>query len=348
MLSDLQKQEQPSPPITLSPEEQALADHIAGQLGERKPGPRAQIERLIHYGGADVVLACLQETLAIEAQGGIQTADGARRRTTGGVFFHLMRGRVSDDIRYLVFTAYPGEWRRWQRKQKAGKKAKQAAPAKTNLPPFEPFDWSQRVERFQPLLAQPGVVTSVKIMLTGRPDAISIHSHTVLVAMDHIIKPPTLPKGVPPPPSTPTRYTVYLALKHWDKVKDTLEQNLDDALIIEGVTAFDPELNGMAIFATNVTSKLLEAAKRQAKASPSAAPPLPPQPKPLPEIPPHLPPEAAQQLHDLYIAAEKYREKLAALEAKPEHRRTGYDMTHKLLQNTEGQIEALLNRYPPG
>src|SRR5882724_10660483 len=35
------------------------------------------------------------EALTVEANGGMRTQDGSRRRTKGGVFFYLVRGRVS-------------------------------------------------------------------------------------------------------------------------------------------------------------------------------------------------------------------------------------------------------------
>jgi hypothetical protein len=37
----------------------------------------------------------------------------------------------------------------------------------------------------------------------------------------------------------------------------------EDALIIEGWAAYDPDLEGIAVFATNITTKLLQAVKRQ-------------------------------------------------------------------------------------
>jgi hypothetical protein len=115
---------------------------------------------------------------------------------------------------------------------------------------------------------------------------------------------------------------------------------------VEGVTAYDPEMGAMAVFATNVTTRLLQAAQRQAEAALPDTKPAAPRKKPaMPEIPADLPPEAAQHLHNLYVAAEMYREKLAALEARPEHQRAGYEMTRRLLHNTEAQIAGLLQRY---
>jgi hypothetical protein len=75
-------------------------------------------------------------------------------------------------------------------------------------------------------------------------------------------KTPPLPKGMPKPPETPTLYVVYIAHKQWRKVAEAI-QKPEDVLIIEGFPTYDPELKGLAVFATNVTTKLLQAAKRQ-------------------------------------------------------------------------------------
>ena len=45
------------------------------------------------------------------------------------------------------------------------------------------------------------------------------------------------------------------------------------------------------------------------------------------------------------MAASQFREKIAALEAKPEDKRFGLDMTQKLLANTEQKIAALMQKY---
>ncbi len=69
---------------------------------------------------------------------------------------------------------------------------------------------------------------------------------------------------MPTPPPTPTAYTVYIAPKQWHKVADAL-RNPDDILIIEGFPAYDPALEAIAVYATNVTTKLLQQAHRAAQ-----------------------------------------------------------------------------------
>src|SRR5919206_278489 len=72
-----------------------LVQTIAQQLGETQPGPLNQIRRVVQRLGPEAALSFLQETQQIEAQGGMQLPDGSRRRTPGGVFFTLIKDRVS-------------------------------------------------------------------------------------------------------------------------------------------------------------------------------------------------------------------------------------------------------------
>ncbi len=80
-----------------------LAATIAEQLGESQGGPIGQIRRLVECLGADVALALLEETKQVEASGGMMLPDGSRRRTPGGVYFHLIKGRISGEDRAFIF-----------------------------------------------------------------------------------------------------------------------------------------------------------------------------------------------------------------------------------------------------
>jgi hypothetical protein len=105
----------------------------------------------------------------------------------------------------------------------------------------------------------------VKITLVGRPGKIVQQGDSVMIGMQST-KAPVLPKGVPTPPSTPTNYVVFIARKQWAKVGDAI-QNPDDALIVEGFPVIDPQAKSIAVFAQNVTTKMLQAAKRQVQNS---------------------------------------------------------------------------------
>jgi len=203
---------------------------VARQIAERLGEPNLElIERIVGRIGAEQTWALLAETLRIEAAGGLLTADGTRRRTPGGVFFHLTRGRIPNRDR----------WKLWP----------QDRPAR---PPR--LHWDERGQFMQEALAGRGVIMSARLKLVGRPGKVVQAGRCVLIVMQGGEKPPALPKGLPKPPSEPTTYTVYIASKQWRRVEKVLEdpQNL---LVVEGYPAYDARLPGLALFALRVMIK---------------------------------------------------------------------------------------------
>ena len=95
----------PDPTPAPDPAALRLVDKIAEQLGETEEEPRATILRAVTRLGADAALALLGEAQAVEASGGLWLGDGSRRRTPGGVFFHLLRQRTEKPDRLAIF--YP-------------------------------------------------------------------------------------------------------------------------------------------------------------------------------------------------------------------------------------------------
>jgi len=193
----------------------------------------------------------------------------------------------------------------------------------------------------------------VKITLIGRPGKIETRKDVVITTMSHSSGAPTFPRGVPHPPETPTIYTVYIGAKQWKQVESALKENPDDLLIVEGMCAFDPELQAVAVYTTKAMTKESEAKKRRevngkqdaapAKAPRAQAVTLPPAP-PL-DIPESVPEKVAQKLRELHAAAELYRQKIATIETKPAGQQFGLEMTQKLLKNVEEEISALQAQY---
>ena len=219
---------------------------IAGQLGETQRGPINQIRRTVQQLGPDAALAILQETQQIEAQGGLMLPDGSRRRTPGGVFFHLVRERTTPEDRAVIF---PG----WSKRPKS-----QAAGTTTTAPAAQP---AAPVVPPEPLPNLSGEVRTVKITLIGRPGPVTSSPTGHITTTLQSTRVPSLPKGVPAPPTTPTQYTVYIAAKQWAKVGAAL-RNPEDVLIVEGFPAADPAHAGITVYATNVTTKVLQQAQR--------------------------------------------------------------------------------------
>jgi hypothetical protein len=58
---------------------------------------------IVQHVGAEAALGFLQETLAVEAGGGMMLPDDSRRRTPGGVYLYLAKGRVSRDVRAIIW-----------------------------------------------------------------------------------------------------------------------------------------------------------------------------------------------------------------------------------------------------
>jgi hypothetical protein len=66
---------------------------------------------------------------------------------------------------------------------------------------------------------------------------------------------------------------VCIARKQWAKVAGAI-QDPGDKLIVEGYPAFEKRLGAVAVFATNVTTKNLQAAKREAQQTAALRPQL--------------------------------------------------------------------------
>ncbi|MDQ5853297.1 MAG: phosphorylated adapter RNA export RNA-binding domain-containing protein, partial [Chloroflexota bacterium] len=208
--------------MTPTPDPRAIAATIAQELGETQPVPLAQIRRIVQRLGPEAALAVLEETKQIEAQGGLLLPDGSRRRTPGGVFFFLVRQRVTPEDRAVIF---PG-WSKRPTSQTGTPHAPAAQPEAPVVPP-------------ENLPHLTGELRTVKITLIGRPGPIISNPIGTVTTTMHTRNVPALPRGVPAPPTTPTPFTVYIAPKQWAKVAAALS-NPEDVLIIEGFPAADP------------------------------------------------------------------------------------------------------------
>jgi len=228
-------------------------------LGETMPPPIRIITRAVDRLGPERARAVLGQALTVEAQGGLTLPDG-RRRTLGGVFFYLVR--TSDAIsREDKDDIFPRQGGRPKRAAGSGTPAvpAPAAPA--------PVAWTDAT--FRALARQrqqdPGRATTVKIAVIGRPGASVEQGQAVALALTSE-KVPDLPKGLPEPPAG-TRYTVVVVRKQWTKMAEALTADPADAAISEGYAALDPRVEGIAVYATSITTKRLQAAKRATTAA---------------------------------------------------------------------------------
>lgn len=293
-----------------------VADEIADALGEKQYGPRKLVRAIVERCGARFSQQVLSDTEEVMAAGGMLTQEGDRLRTKGGVFFYLARGRMADETRNAIFPPRTG-------------RGKQPNADTSKLPELV---WAERAALFKPLLDESGKVDTVKITLIGRPGKLEIRKDVVVTTLTHTGGTPSLPKGVPPLPQTPTVYTVYIGARQWRKVEEALNRDPDDALIVDGICAFDPDLQTISVHATHVTTRATETTRKEAESgSDTAASTTGKAASSGPNT----------KLDDLRAAAELYRQKIATLQAKPAGERFGLEMTQKLLKNVEDEIASL-------
>jgi len=205
----------------LPPEEaQVLAQEVAEKLQEPKVDLLASV---ICHLGKEATQTILERTLQIEAEGGMPTMDGSRRRTPGGVFFYLAKGVLPSKVRFSIFPQWP--------------------------PPPPPMKWSERLEPVSEALKEPGEARGVKISVIGRPGKI-VERGAVVVTTMKCEQAPGLPRGLPKPP-LPTTYVIFMAKKQWDKVAPQLQEPGSE-LIAEGFPGMDERLKTVVVFATKL------------------------------------------------------------------------------------------------
>lgn len=238
------------------------AQMIAQRLGEREQAAQEQLQRIVWALGRTQSCQLLEQTLQIEENGGMMLQDSSRRRTPGGVFFHLA---------YTIGQAKEGRVLQrpvYKKPKKEKKKAPQVESKKQFQSPLPKpaaqlvplFAWNERIPAVKEALQEKGQAT-VKITVIGRPGKILDKGSCIVTVMEST-KMPTLPKGLPTPTSVATTYAVYIASKQWKKVEEAIKDP-EDVLIIEGFPKTDPEVSAIAVFATNVTTKKLQMAKKQ-------------------------------------------------------------------------------------
>lgn len=230
-----------------------IAQAIAQALGETERKATNQIVHLIQLLGPEQAQALLTETQQIEASGGEMLPDGSRRRTPGGVFFQLARKRLTQEQRRQVLRSL--------KRQRAARPKGTDSPQSTQ--PATHITWVERGSLIIEARTAQGALKTVKVTLIGRPAKTVERNDFTLLLMKHAGPLPSLPKGIPVPSKVPeTSYVVYIGAKQWKNVKEAL-QNPDDALIVEGAQFYDQQYEAIAVFATNITTKLLQHAKRQ-------------------------------------------------------------------------------------
>jgi hypothetical protein len=118
-----------------------IATTIAGRLGETDVHPRRTIARIVTALGQETALALLDQTMQLDAQGGMHFGDGSRRRTTGGIFLKLIKEHLDQTGQQpLLRTLFPP----WHARRSAGAKAAPGPGGTAEAPAPSPASWAER------------------------------------------------------------------------------------------------------------------------------------------------------------------------------------------------------------
>jgi hypothetical protein len=235
---------------TREPTPTETAQGIAASLQEFEQDAYKQILHIVWALGRTQARALLQKTLDIEANGGMLVADGSRRRSVGGIFFHLA---------YTEGTPKPGKTlnRPVYKGTKTAKASSTTSSTQENTLTEKPFDRTAIIES----LKQEKGTANVKIVVTGRPGKIQEYPGFVVTTMEST-KMPAFPKGVPTPTNIRTTYSVYIGRKQWNKVSEAIKDP-SDILVIEGTPSLDKDTGTIAVHATNVSTRNLQIAQKE-------------------------------------------------------------------------------------
>jgi len=225
-------------PTASVPSIRALTAEIADRFNETN---LALIRKVVAELGPEGTLALVAEAVAIEAAGGMLTNDQSRRRTPGGVFFHLARGRMTPEARWRLFPRVPSR--------------KPTKLATTDA--IVAFDLAEALSA----LEETGEATTVKITLVGRPGR-PIERGDVFIAQMDSGKVPTIPRGLPMP-SHPTSYALLIARRQWAKIAPALASDPTDKMIAEGWPELDPKSGKVLVYVTKVSTAGLDRAERE-------------------------------------------------------------------------------------
>lgn len=205
---------------------------IAAQLQESDAQALQQIQRAIEHCGLDFVQAVLVKTLDIEAEGGHLLSDGSRRRTPGGVFFRLLREQSSpDDWRHIRGVTAPPAFLR-----------------------SRPLEWAERVDSAQAALTEPGIATSARITVAGRPREVKARDGFEIATIDGGDTLPALPRGLPGVEHVATLYKVCIGEQAWRRVERALD-NPDGLLIADGYAVPNRKAASVTVLARFATAK---------------------------------------------------------------------------------------------
>jgi PHAX RNA-binding domain len=234
----------------LAPMAALTVDALAQTLQEPNRPLLALILRRL---GPARTLDFLTQTLHCEAQGGLLTTNGARRRTPGGTFLYLVRTALLPGVERNPFP--------WQR-------ALRPPPP----PPPVPAVWADLTPVWQALALLPTGKASMKTTLIGLPTTVEYQGDCVLFCLEGT-PPPALPKALPPVTATaPLVWQVVVGRQQWARVEPSLRRSKDDRLILEGYPTLQ---DGRLVLLVQQCQSVAGQRARQQQQQQAARPPKP-------------------------------------------------------------------------
>ncbi len=219
------------------------------------------LQKLADAVGMEEMERLFARTLEIEAEGGMLTSDGKRRRTPGGVFFQLTKEIVPPNERRKLFRV------RRPKSPTAGiqqpTKKPKPSPSAPAAPTLEQAISYLRAATKVP--AEQKESATVKATIIGRPLQIK-QMETFSVVVMALKAAPPLPKGLPPFPDTASgSIVVFIAQKQWVKAQAALDADPEDELIVEGFPTGEPKRAIFGFWAQSCTTKAIQRDLREQK-----------------------------------------------------------------------------------
>lgn len=211
------------------------AKQIAKQLDEKESHMLWHILKIVKALGETQAMTLVNQALEIEANGGMMVPDQSRRRTPGGIFFHL-----------VSTIGQPLEGQRL--KQTASQKRsrdQQPSPC-----PTLPLQWEDRGTVLADLQTAPATAT---ITLRGRISQIAVKGASVVGVLQSEEN-PSLPKGLPERPKSKTSYSIFMSAKQWKTIAPTLADS-EGQLLLEGYPHINLQTRTIDVFVTKITPK---------------------------------------------------------------------------------------------
>jgi hypothetical protein len=212
---------------------------IAEILGESEQEPLQLIPRIRAVLGPKVVRQFLDKTLQIEANGGLLVRNGSRRRTRGGVFFHIAKCRCRGLAYQRILCGLE-------------------LPRKSNA-------------KQSPMARSPHTgEAQMPATLVFRPAQWTNHNDYIMTTCT-VSAPKNLPRELPVvEPGQSNTWVVVIGIRQWRRVVDVFRAVVDDKLILQGTPMSCNRQ--LILMATSVQSVFVERQRQEAQraASPGA------------------------------------------------------------------------------